>query len=219
MYNLLLLLLLLLLQVQAVMYPLISYATNLSNPEAEVLIEEALKCWGVALAVEPSVAPQLVGLLPNMSHLLRRGKDNSAVFQILEAYLLLQAGQALQPYGEVISAALTAAIASVSQAVVASCGGAPNPNGQQQQGLAAAAAGQNPQNPTLSQNPKPPGQPHPGFLLASEVTQEGLAAAALVDVMLQLYPADVPQLLLPAFKAMAQLVGNEVLPLPKQVRI
>lgn len=46
-------------QVQAVMYPLLSYATNLSNPEAEVLVEEALKCWGVALAVEPAVAPQV----------------------------------------------------------------------------------------------------------------------------------------------------------------
>ena len=32
------------------MYPLLSYATNLGNPEAEVLVEEALKCWGVALA-------------------------------------------------------------------------------------------------------------------------------------------------------------------------
>jgi hypothetical protein len=34
------------------MYPLLQYATNLSNPEAEVLVEEALKCWGVALAGE-----------------------------------------------------------------------------------------------------------------------------------------------------------------------
>jgi hypothetical protein len=45
------------LQVQAVMYPLLGYATNLSNPEAEVLIEEALKCWGVAPAVsQPAYA-------------------------------------------------------------------------------------------------------------------------------------------------------------------
>lgn len=36
------------------MYPLLQYATNLSNPEAEVLVEEALKCWGVALAGESS---------------------------------------------------------------------------------------------------------------------------------------------------------------------
>jgi hypothetical protein len=42
------------------------------------------------MCFEPAVAPQLVGLLGNMSHLLRRGKDNSAAFQILEAYLLLQ---------------------------------------------------------------------------------------------------------------------------------
>jgi hypothetical protein len=40
-----------------------------------------------------TVAPQLVGLLGNMSHLLRRGKDNSAAFKILEAYLLLQVCQ------------------------------------------------------------------------------------------------------------------------------
>ena len=33
----------------------------------------------------------------------------------------------------------------------------------------------------------------------------------------QLYPADVPTLLLPCFVAMAQLVGNEALPLPRQV--
>jgi hypothetical protein len=46
-------------QVQAVMYLLLGYATNLFNPEAEVLIEEALKCWGVALAVEPAASISL----------------------------------------------------------------------------------------------------------------------------------------------------------------
>jgi hypothetical protein len=44
----------------------------------------------VLVAVEPSVAPQLVSLLPNMARLLQRGRDNTAAFQILEAYLLLQ---------------------------------------------------------------------------------------------------------------------------------
>ncbi|WIA23852.1 hypothetical protein OEZ85_013510 [Tetradesmus obliquus] len=193
-------------QVQAVMYPLLGYATNLHNPEAEVLVEEALKCWGVALAVEPAVAPQLVGLLGNMSHLLKRGTDNSAAFQILEAYLLLQAGQALQPYSEVISAALTAAIRQVSKAVLDSCG----------LNTAAAAAAHQQQQQQQQQQGLPGAPARPGALLASEVTQEGLAAAALVDVMLQLYPADVPQLLLPCFQAMAQLVGNEALPLPRQ---
>jgi hypothetical protein len=38
----------------------------------------------------------------------------------------------------------------------------------------------------------------------------------LAFLCLQLYPADVPQLLLPCFQAMAQLVGNEALPLPRQ---
>jgi hypothetical protein len=37
--------------------------------------------WGVvAVAVEPAVAPQLVGLLGNMSHLLPREKHYSNAF-------------------------------------------------------------------------------------------------------------------------------------------
>jgi hypothetical protein len=81
-----------------------------------------------------------------------------------------QAGQALQPYSDVISAALTAAIRNVSKAVLDSCG----------LNAAAAAAAHQQQQHGL------PGAPvRPGALLASEVTQEGLAAAALVDVMLQ----------------------------------
>jgi hypothetical protein len=51
------------------------------------VFEKRLSVW------EAAVAPQLVGLLGSMSHLLRRGKDNSAAFQILEAYLLLQVRQ------------------------------------------------------------------------------------------------------------------------------
>jgi hypothetical protein len=45
----------------------------------------------------------------------------------------------------------------------------------------------------------------------------GFAAAAAGAAVPQLYPADVPTLLLPCFMAMAQLVGNEALPLPRQV--
>jgi hypothetical protein len=166
-----------------------------------------------------------------------------------------------------MSEVLTRAIDSVAEAVLRSCGSnaaaAAAAGGQQQQQAAPGLLGQ---------------PPHRQQQLASETTQEGLAAAALVDVMLQvgvgqcllgfrsvfvgadgccgrhnassmfvcaatwspnypmtitfslgftaggdaavpqLYPADVPTLLLPCFMAMAQLVGNEALPLPRQVR-
>lgn len=85
-----------------------------------------------------------------------------------------QAGSALQPYGEVMSKVLARAIDNVAEAVLRSCGS-----------NAAAACGQQ----QLQQQQTAPGllgqQPQRQQQLASETTQEGLAAAALVDVMLQ----------------------------------
>jgi hypothetical protein len=89
----------------------------------------------------------------------------------------VQAGAALQPYGEVISKVLTRAIDNVAEAVLRSCGS-----------NTAAAGGQQQQQQQMV--PGLPGQQHQQRQqqLASETTQEGLAAAALVDVMLQVGP-------------------------------
>jgi hypothetical protein len=93
-----------------------------------------------------------------------------------------QAGAALQPYGEVISKVLTRAIDNVSEAVLRSCG----------TNAAAAAApggggggGQQQQQQQLMMMQGLQQQQQRHQQLASETTQEGLAAAALVDVMLQ----------------------------------
>ncbi len=72
------------------MYPLLRYATDPSSPESEVLLEEALRCWGVALAVAPAVPQPLLELLPRLGELLARGRDAGPAFQLVEAYLLLQ---------------------------------------------------------------------------------------------------------------------------------
>jgi hypothetical protein len=102
---------------------------------------------------------------------------------------LPQAGAALQPYGEVLSTALTRAINNVSTAVIASCG---TNSSNAAAGTAAGGSGphhhhhhQQQQQQRLLGAPGQQQQRPGGGLLASEVTQEGLAAAALVDVMLQ----------------------------------
>jgi hypothetical protein len=105
--------------------------------------------------------------------------DTKLLLLLLLLLMTLQAGQALQPYSDVISAALTAAIRNVSKAVLDSCG----------LNTAAAAAAHQQQQQQQQQQGLPGGPVRPGALLASEVTQEGLAAAALVDVMLQVSAA------------------------------
>ncbi len=106
----------------------------------------------------------------------------------------------MQPFGDVISKALAKAVNGVSAAVVAACSPAARP-GVVGQAHAAAAAGHNTAAGAAGALPggvvpRPGGMllgaagggvsgGGPGALLANEVTQEGLAAAALVDVMLQ----------------------------------
>lgn len=167
--------------VQGVLYPLLQYATDPGSPEADVLLEEALKLWAVVQGAAPAVSQQLVDLLPRMAALLRRGRDNTAAFQLIEGYLLLGGGAALQPYGEAIAAALAKALQGVSKTVAEAC--AP-----QQPAQGAAQQPADPQAPqTLQQRQQQQRGPGAGPRgpLASEVTQEGLAAAALVDVFLQ----------------------------------
>ncbi len=118
------------------------------------------------------------------------------MLQILEGYLLLGAGAQLTPYGDVISQSLTASVASVSRAVLASC--APQPAAPA--GPGGAAAQRQAQQQAAQQ-------------LASETSQEGLGAAALSDVMLQLFPADGPALLAPALREMAGLIASDVVPM------
>jgi hypothetical protein len=161
--------------VQGVLYPLLQYATDPGSSEADVLLEEALKLWAVVQGATPTVSQPLVDLLPRMAALLRRGRDNTAAFQLIEGYLLLGGGAALQPYGEAIAAALTAALNGVARTVADAC--APT----------AVPAGAPPGMPQPPGQLGPPAQRQggPKGSLASEVTQEGLAAAALVDVFLQ----------------------------------
>lgn len=106
-------------QVQSVVYSLLQYSTNVRGPEGEVLVEEAFKLWNAVLSSAPEVPQQLLDLLPSMSSILRRGKDNTAVFQILEGYFILGAGAGLQPYGLAIAEALTATVNNLHRDIVA----------------------------------------------------------------------------------------------------
>ena len=99
--------------------PLLAHATNLRGPESEVLVEEAFKLWSAVLSSSFTVPPPMLALLPSMSQILRRGKDNSAAFQILEGYFVLGAGGALQPYGPAIAAALAASVEGLHRDIVA----------------------------------------------------------------------------------------------------
>lgn len=51
-----------------------------------------------------------------------------------------------------------------------------------------------------------------GSEVSAETSNEGLAAAALSDVMLQMYPAEVPGLLAGTFKAMAHMIASPDIP-------
>lgn len=54
----------------------------------QVLIEDALKLQNAVLSASTSLAPPLQQLIPNLMAILHRGKDNAAIFQVLEGFLV-----------------------------------------------------------------------------------------------------------------------------------
>lgn len=54
----------------------------------QVLIEDALKLQSAVLSASTSLPPALQQLIPNLMAILQRGKDNAAVFQVLEGFLV-----------------------------------------------------------------------------------------------------------------------------------
>lgn len=141
----------------------------------------------------------MLDLLPNLGKLLSRGKDNAAVFPIIESYLLLGAAAALNPLSNSLQASLEKTVLSITQSVVQSLE-PPTPS------------------PTHLPSPSPTsmapaGSSGMGRAISTETTSEGMAAAALIDVMLQLFPQETPSLLASTLKAMAALVAHPDVPL------
>ncbi|KAG2446721.1 hypothetical protein HYH02_008283 [Chlamydomonas schloesseri] len=199
-----------------VVFPLLKYSTRVGTPEGEVLVDEAFRLWSVTIASLPSVPPQLRELLPNAAALLRRGRDHAALLPLLEAYLLLDAADSLQPLAADMGRALEASISNTATAVLAAVGapgtgpggaaggGAPGSTPAAPGGAGGAAAVQIP--------------------LSAETPAEAMSAAALIDVLLQLFPpggsaaaspaqhGPVVQLVAPALRSMAALLAHPAVP-------
>ncbi|KAG2435256.1 hypothetical protein HXX76_007334 [Chlamydomonas incerta] len=198
-----------------VVFPLLKYSTRVGTPEGEVLVDEAFRLWSVTIASLPSVPPQLRELLPNAAALLRRGRDHAALLPLLEAYLLLDAADSLQPLAADMGRALEASINNTATAVLAAVG-APGTG----QGGGAGGAASTPATPGGGAS----GAAAVQIPLSAETPAEAMSAAALIDVLLQLFPpggsaaaspaqhGPVVQLVAPALRSMGALLAHPAVP-------
>ncbi|KAL3137525.1 hypothetical protein ABBQ38_004810 [Trebouxia sp. C0009 RCD-2024] len=74
--------------IQSVLYALLQKGLEGSPAEQEVLVEDALKLLNATLSASSTLAEPLQSFLPNLMAILQRGRDNAAVFQVLEGYLV-----------------------------------------------------------------------------------------------------------------------------------
>ncbi|GAX82609.1 hypothetical protein CEUSTIGMA_g10035.t1 [Chlamydomonas eustigma] len=183
-------------QIAGVIFPLLNFSTSLGSQESECLVEEAFRLWNTTICSLPEVPQQMLDLLPHLGALLTRGKDNAAVFPIIESYLLLGAAAALHPLSNAIQTSLERASNDISKAVVSSSSSQPSVPPSSANGKSVL--------PMASRGPQS---------LSPETAAEAMAAAALADVMLQLFPQDTPALLSSTFRSMASLVAHPSLPL------
>ncbi|GLI59709.1 hypothetical protein VaNZ11_001566 [Volvox africanus] len=201
--------------IRGVVFPLLKYSTRVGSPEGEVLVDEAFRLWSVTIASLPVVPPQLRELLPNAAALLRRGRDAAALLPLLEAYLLLDAADSLQPLAADMGRALEASIKSTAIAVLAAVGAS-----------TTMAVGTSSAPPVAGGAGGGGGGANAAVAipLSPETPAEAMAAAALIDVLLQLFPpggsaaaapaqhGPVVTLVAPAMRAMAALLAHPAIP-------
>lgn len=73
--------------IQEVVYPLLMHSTNLNNPQSEVLIEDALKLWDIALVLQPEIPRPLLDLIPQLINLVSSGKNVDQCLLLVDNYL------------------------------------------------------------------------------------------------------------------------------------
>ncbi len=163
--------------------------------------------------------PTYSGLpLPLCAHLRREQQPVTPYVPLQhppQAYLLLDASDSLQPLAADMGRALEHTIISAANAILAACGVAPP-------GSAAAAAAPQPGAPGAAAAAAANAVP-----LSAETAAEAMSAAALCDVLLQLFPPPPPgtpaaagsgphgpvvSLLGPALRAMAALLAHPAVP-------
>ena len=97
----------------------------------QVLVEDALKLQNAVLSASISLAPALQQLIPNLMAILQRGKDNAAIFQVLEGFLVTAdadlARAILQGHLAQIAPVVERSLGAVLTAAQAAQSGTPQP--------------------------------------------------------------------------------------------
>jgi hypothetical protein len=113
-------------EVAGVLLPLLMHATNVSDPQAEPLMEDGLKLWMAVLSATPAVTRQLLELLTGRLEIIfKNGKDNAAAFNIAEGYALHGGAAALAPILPQVATSITTSISAARAAMAPRQGATP----------------------------------------------------------------------------------------------
>ncbi|KAK9845638.1 hypothetical protein WJX84_002303, partial [Apatococcus fuscideae] len=102
-------------EVQGVLFPLLTHATDASLPESEVLIEEALRLWRAVLGATDQIPFEFANLMPNLWKILERGKDNAAAYAVIEALLLGGIADMSAVCGDVVFLCMRDSVKTIAQ--------------------------------------------------------------------------------------------------------
>jgi len=113
-------------EVAGVLLPLLLHATNASDPQAEPLMDDALKLWMAVLSAAPAVPPQLMQMVTDrLEGIFKYGKNNEIAFSIAEGYALHGGATALAPILPQVATSITASVSAAITAMAPRQGAAP----------------------------------------------------------------------------------------------
>ncbi|KAK9788462.1 hypothetical protein WJX73_006537 [Symbiochloris irregularis] len=177
--------------VESVLFPLLSHSLDVSESHGDILVDEALPLVQATLTSSPSVTPNLQMLLPYLVRALSSGADRTALFHVVESYLVIGNSSLLQESAHVLVPALLRSVEEAQKA--------------QAEANARQGSGGSEQHPgglaLLRSSPKSTKG------VAREVLDEAMAASGIVAVLLATSLQQSAHLLAPVLRVMAGAVN------------
>lgn len=98
------------------LFPILQYSTDISQPDELNMLEDGMQLWKEAVRQAPVMSPQLMALFPNLVPIMMRNFDHlTDAVQIIESYVLVGGADFLHHHAQATVQILDAIVGNVKE--------------------------------------------------------------------------------------------------------
>lgn len=98
------------------LFPILTYSTDISQPDELNMLEDGMQLWQAALRHAPNMVPQFMHLFHHLVPIMERNFDHLLVaMKIIESYILIGGGEFLHHHGQSVVKIFDAVVGNVNE--------------------------------------------------------------------------------------------------------